>query len=200
MNVHGSGNGAPSARSHDARKSINSCFSAGESTAAADSISASVTIRTSVHRTPPPAKETSRPPDRLDKASCLALAAARWGLLRLRLFCIPDFSVRPPCGIRWMIRQRMRCPQSSAGVRSSLTVSSLQDSHERQVFVERRPVQPKWRDFDTAHIFLGSGFQPRVALGGKTHLMAAGEPDKDHPPLMPCLEGTVSQGARPISV
>ena len=34
-------------------------------------------------------------------------------------------------------------------------------------------MQPKWRDFDTAHIFLGSGFQPRVALGGKTHLMAA---------------------------
>ena len=22
-------------------------------------------------------------------------------------------------------------------------------------------MQPKWRDFDTAHIFLGSGFQPR---------------------------------------
>jgi len=48
-NTRGSGSAAPSARSRDARKSINSCFSAGESETAAASISASVTIRTSVH-------------------------------------------------------------------------------------------------------------------------------------------------------
>jgi hypothetical protein len=48
-NTRGSGSAAPSARSREARKSINSCFSAGESEAAAASISASVTIRTSVH-------------------------------------------------------------------------------------------------------------------------------------------------------
>ena len=53
VNVRGSGSGAPSARSRDAKKSISSCFSAGESPAAADSISASVTIGTSVHRTAP---------------------------------------------------------------------------------------------------------------------------------------------------
>jgi hypothetical protein len=70
----------------------------------------------------------------------------------------------------------------------------------RQVFVERRPVQPERRDFDPADIFLGSGFQPRIALGGKTHLMAAPEPDKDHSSLVPCLQGTVSQGARSIFV
>ena len=51
MKVRGSGSGAPSSRSRDARKSISSCFSAGESPAAADSISASVTIQASVHRT-----------------------------------------------------------------------------------------------------------------------------------------------------
>ena len=86
------------------------------------------------------------------------------------------------------------------GVPSPLTVTPLQDSRKRQVFVERRPVQTKRRDFDTAHIFLGSRFQPRVALGRKTHLMAAGESDKDHSSLMPCLQGTISQGARPIFV
>ena len=48
-NTRGSGSAAPSARSREARKSINSCFSAGESETAAASISASVTIRTSVH-------------------------------------------------------------------------------------------------------------------------------------------------------
>jgi hypothetical protein len=30
--------------------------------------------------------------------------------------------------------------------------------------------------------------------------MATGESDKDHSSLMPCLQGTVSQGARPIFV
>ena len=49
VNTRGSGSAAPSARSREARKSINSCFSAGESETAAASISASVTIRTSVH-------------------------------------------------------------------------------------------------------------------------------------------------------
>lgn len=48
-NTRVSGSAAPSARSREARKSINSCFSAGESETAAASISASVTIRTSVH-------------------------------------------------------------------------------------------------------------------------------------------------------
>ena len=48
-NTRGSGSAAPSVRSREARKSINSCFSAGESETAAASISASVTIRTSVH-------------------------------------------------------------------------------------------------------------------------------------------------------
>ena len=86
------------------------------------------------------------------------------------------------------------------GVQSPLTVTPLQDSRKRKVFVERRPVQTKWRDFDKAHILLSSGLQPRVALRGKTHLVAAGESHKDHSSLMPCLQGTVSQGARPISV
>ncbi len=49
VNTRGSGSAAPSARSREARKSINSCFSAGESETAAASISASVTIRTSVY-------------------------------------------------------------------------------------------------------------------------------------------------------
>jgi len=53
VKVRGSGSGAPSDRSLEARKSISSCFSAGDSPAAADSISASVTIRTSVHRAEP---------------------------------------------------------------------------------------------------------------------------------------------------
>lgn len=48
-NARGSGSVAPSARSREARKSINSCFSAGESETAATSISASVTMRTSVY-------------------------------------------------------------------------------------------------------------------------------------------------------
>jgi len=55
-NMRVSGSAAPSARSREARKSINSCFSAGESETAAASMSASVTIRsasvtirTSVH-------------------------------------------------------------------------------------------------------------------------------------------------------
>lgn len=60
--MRGSGNGAPSARSRDARKSINSCFSAGERPAAADSISARVTIRTSVHRVESHAKAIERRP------------------------------------------------------------------------------------------------------------------------------------------
>ena len=47
--TRGSGNFAPSARSREARNSISSCFSAGESETAAASISASGTIRTSVH-------------------------------------------------------------------------------------------------------------------------------------------------------
>lgn len=49
VNTRGSGSAAPSARSREARKSINSCFSAGESETAAASISARVTIRTSVY-------------------------------------------------------------------------------------------------------------------------------------------------------
>jgi len=48
-NTRVSGSTAPSARSREARKSINSCFSAGESETAAASMSASVTIRTSVY-------------------------------------------------------------------------------------------------------------------------------------------------------
>ena len=49
VNTRGSGSAAPSARSREARKSINSCFSAGESETAAASMSASVTMHTSVH-------------------------------------------------------------------------------------------------------------------------------------------------------
>ncbi len=77
-----------------------------------------------------------------------------------------------------------------------MTVTPLEDARERQVFVERRPVQPKGRNFDSAYIFLSGGFQPRVALGGKTDLMAAGKSDEDRPSLMPCPQGTVSQGGR----
>jgi len=98
-------------------------------------------------------------------------------------------------------RCRQPCPAPiTQGVQSPLAVTPLQDSRKRQVFIERRPVQTKWRDFNTAHIFLGSEFQSRVALGRKTHLMATGQSDKDHSSLMPCLQGTVSQGARPIFV
>ena len=38
---------------------------------------------------------------------------------------------------------------------SPLTVTPLSYSRKRQVFIERRPVQPERRDFDMAHIFLG---------------------------------------------
>jgi hypothetical protein len=47
-NTRGSGTIAPSARSREARKSISSCFSAGESETAVASISARVTIRVSL--------------------------------------------------------------------------------------------------------------------------------------------------------
>lgn len=69
MKVRGSGSGAPSSRSRDARKSISSCFSAGESPAAADSISASVTIQTSVHRTEVARQGNSRTPRVPEEAS-----------------------------------------------------------------------------------------------------------------------------------
>jgi hypothetical protein len=49
----------------------------------------------------------------------------------------------------------------SEGARlSPVTVTPRQDSLERQVFVERRPVQPEGRDLDPAHIFLGGRLQP----------------------------------------
>jgi len=89
---------------------------------------------------------------------------------------------------------------STQGGQSPLSVTPLQDSRKRKVFVERRPVQAKWRDFDTTHIFVSNGFQSRITLRGKTHLMAAGESDKDHSSLVPCLQGSISQGARPIFV
>ena len=95
---------------------------------------------------------------------------------------------------------RSPAPLSEGGRLLPVTVTPRQDSFERQIFIERRPVQPKGRDLDPAHFFLGGRPQPRVALGGKTHLVAAGEPDEDHSSLMPCFQGAVSQGARPIFV
>jgi len=77
-----------------------------------------------------------------------------------------SFLHRVSHGLAWS-RSQHRCPISSEGVQSPVTVTPLQDSRERKVFIKRRPVQTKWRDHDTAHVFLGSRLQPRVALMGK---------------------------------
>lgn len=81
-----------------------------------------------------------------------------------------------------------------------LAISALEDSREGKILVKRRPVQAKRRDLDAAKINLFRPLQTRVAFRWKAHLMAIREPDEDQAAVMPCLQGTVNQGARPTFV
>ena len=81
-----------------------------------------------------------------------------------------------------------------------LAISALEDSREGKILVKRRPVQAKRRDLDAAKISLLRPIQTWVAFRWKAHLMATREPDEDQATVMPCLQGTVNQGARPTFV
>ena len=72
-----------------------------------------------------------------------------------------------------------------------LAISALEDSREGKILVKRWPVQAKRRDLDAAKICFPSRLQSRVAIGRKTRLLAACEPDENPAEVVPCLQGTV---------